>query len=255
MSTVPVNHEALANCARTSDFALCDMVAGGIEEKFGYPVMPTTGASIHERVAFLVWAGQGFAEKEGLARQLELAFDRPGWADAYELIGMPHLAEGLRVLIARLPDPYADCLDVNDRLQDVSATLKETEKRLWEDSNDVCRNLAEFIRGQLENFEAYATPTSRPRAANVGYLLSIHTWIESFARKHDGDIPSFAELQRFTMHDGLKNAPPDEYVVLLKGKLSGQSPSEPLAYLQRPILGERFCVTVQGEVRPYRPGE
>src|SRR5947207_12408951 len=115
MEVAPVNNDYLADCARATDFALCDMVASGIEVKFGYPVMPTTGASIHERVAFLVWSGQGFAEKEGLARQLELAFDRPGWADAYDLVGLPHLAEGLRVLIARLPDPYAECRDVDDR--------------------------------------------------------------------------------------------------------------------------------------------
>jgi hypothetical protein len=255
MNVAPVNNDYLANCARATDFALCDMVAGGIEEKFGYPVMPTMGASVHERVAFLVWSGQGFAEKEGLARQLELPFDRPGWADAYELIGLPHVAEGLRVLIARLPDPYAQCLDVGDRLQDVSSTLKETEKRLWDDSNEVCRHLAEYIRSQLERFAGYTTDAGRPCATNVGYLLSVHTWIESFAGKHHGDIPSFADLQRFTTHDGLKNAATDEYVVLLKGKLSDQHPSEPLAYLRRPIFEERFCVTVGGEVRPYRPGE
>ena len=225
----------LDNCARATDFALCDMVAGGIEEKFGYPVMPTTtGASVHERVAFLVWSGQGFAEKEGLARQLELAFDRPGWADAYELIGLPHLAEGLRALIARLPDPYARCPDVDDRLQDVSSKVKEVEKRLWDDANEVCRHLAEYIRSRLERFAEYTKPAADgPGETNVGFLRSVHAWIESFARQHHGDIPTFADLQRLTtMPDGLKRAAPDEYVVLLKGKLSDQQRSTPLAYLR-----------------------
>src|SRR5436305_14518637 len=120
MSNHPMNDGYLAICARATDFELCNTVAGGIEEKFGYPVMPTMGASVQERVAFLIWSGQGFAEAEGLERQLELAFDRPGWAEAYDLIGMPHLAEGLRVLIARLPDPYAKYVDVAHRVRGAS---------------------------------------------------------------------------------------------------------------------------------------
>jgi hypothetical protein len=250
-----LNH-FLTRCARATDFELCDAIAGAVEEKYGYDHLtaPNHNAPLHERIPFLVWSGQGFSEAEGLARMLALPFDRNAWADAYETIGLPHIAESVRCLAARLPDPCEECEHVAEYLSEVTAELDAAEKVLFAASNDVTRSLALFVRRQIERFAGLTVRLDvdgGPQLKNIGCLESAHLWIVDFARKNDDRIPTFAELQAFTMHDGLKRAASADYSIPLTGRLSGRKPDDPLVILRRPVFGQCYCITVAGAVQPF----
>jgi hypothetical protein len=248
----------LSKCACATDLELCSAIVGGVEDKYGYARLtePHPGVPVHEFVPYLVWSGQGFAAKEGLRCALAAQFDKAGWADAYDLIGLSHLAESLRLLIARLPDPFApyDDAELDTYLQDLSAECEEAESILFaaDNENQVVPLVALYIRRQIDQYEGFASFLDPPRErefGNIGYLRSVHHWIANFAGEHAGRIPTFEELRETTMHHGLKRAPSALYTIALAGLLAEQPSNAPLVILERPLFGRRYCVTVVGDIQ------
>lgn len=250
-------HEFLLKCACATDFELCGAIASSVEDEIGYNQLidPSCGVPVHLRVPFLIWSGQGFAEKEGLLRMLALRFDKVGWADAYELIGLPELAESLRALIGHLPDPFFECDKVETVFQSSGQMVEDAEAKLFKATKEVEGALSGYVRLQLDRYHDLTLAievSDGPPVKNIGYLYSAHLWIVSFAQKHDDRIPTFEELKAFTMHVGLKLADPACYSIPLKGRLSEQRHAEPLVVLNRPIFGRTYCVTVAGRIQDWQ---
>ena len=156
MNPTDTSYEFWSTCARATDFELCNAIASAVETKYGYSdeIPPNHDMPLHERIPFLIWYGSGFAEKEGLLRMLKLPFDRSGWADAYEMIGHPHIAESLRALIEKIRSPSAEGDEVEADLQDHHFELKTVETLLFESSNKVTESLAHYSRRQIEHYES-----------------------------------------------------------------------------------------------------
>lgn len=252
----PVDNSFLLQCAQATDFELCNAIASAVENKYGYESCESDSGKIPicERIPLILWSAQGFAEKEGLVRMLELAFDRPAWADCYDIIDLPHIAQPLRKLVCALPDVYEECPEAGKILSSKGMNWGAVESLILENSKQVVEGLARFIRQHIQSFCDLSIEWAERRneeLGNIGFLQSAYIWIRTFAHDNQNRVPTSAELAGIVSHQGLKDALASEIEVVPEVNLSTKQVGEKLALLSRPVMGKKFCVTVAGEVQEY----
>ncbi len=243
-------------CAHSTDRDLCSAIAGCVEDRYGYPIMPEHDVPFEQRVIWLIGSAQGFIEKEGLLRFLALEYDVAGLADAYDVIGMPKLAELLRRLATYMPEPNAEYdADELERLLAESGCdssfVETTEKEFFEASDSTVRALAEYARRNLERLSGLALALDRGgELGNIGYLVSIWLWSRDFASKNGDLIPMLEGLKGIVedMHEGISAARSEDYTFLLSGRFSEYPEGTPFVVYNRMLGDVRYCVTVGGSI-------
>lgn len=243
--------------ARLCDIDLCDRIGQAVLDRVGDPLEPEVSIPVEWRVPGLIAPAQIFCEDEGFEAMFSLAHDRPGQADALDLIDLPAAAWALRRLTARLEDPIEGFDEsIEDLLGDVSDLIQQYQQATDDSPYGVWPKLAAYVRQHLDAYLPLAdalVEQAKPGDAespNIGFLNSVHFWVRDFADKHDGRLPRWAELREFMHHIHLRQAEPGDYEILLTGQRDDHPEYAPLAVWNQPVFGQRYQILLNGETVP-----